>query len=102
VCCVLLALHFVYFLRGYGQKKYCFCLQYTDEFAWQLLEADKPMDIAILKSSVITSELIILHLDTPFRCRFLLIFSDALKAESYRKLRVYLKIKPLIKQESLL
>jgi len=98
--CVLVLLSFYGHFLQYKKHHYCFCLQYTDEFAWQLVEADKPVDISLLKSSVVTSKLIILHIEVQQQFRALLIFSDAVDVESYRKLQVYPKIKPLTKQSS--
>jgi len=79
-------------MRRYRQGLYLLTLKYTQAFAWEWLEGETFSAIRILNSSVLNSFVCVLHVQRQSGSRSLLIFRDAVSAESYRKLRVALKI----------
>jgi len=90
---ILLVCDSLYFhLRRYQKAYYQFSLKYTKEFAWEIFDKNRLTSISILNSSVLTSFVIILHLQIGKRQRTALIFLDAASAEDYRQLLVALKI----------
>lgn len=96
VVCVCASLCF--HMRRYQEGFYLLTLKYTKEFAWELLAADKHKEdpqcsaIQILNSSVLSSFMIVLHVQMQNSSRSLLIFRDAVPDETYRQLKVSLKI----------
>ena len=93
----LLVLMFVcislyFYLRRYQQGFYLCTLKHTTEFSWELFNNNQLTGIRILNSSVLTSFIIILHVETNKKHQTLLICRDAVSAEAYRQLFVALKI----------
>lgn len=84
---------YFYWVR-YERSYYCFTLKYSSEFLWQLTYNDeKPQDIKVFNSTVITSFLVVLHVKTERGNRYFLVLADSTDDESFRKLHVFLKIK---------
>jgi len=85
----------------YQNQSYCFAIKYSPEFLWQLIGNDeKPLNFKILKSTVMTSFLIVLHVKTDNTYRYFLVLADSTDDESFRKLHVLLKINPENKDDS--
>lgn len=84
-----------FYLKRYKQGFYTFTLRHTAEFSWELVEYDDYSCLRILKSSVLTSFIIILQVEVGNKHRSLLICRDAVTAETYRHLFVALKIMTL-------
>lgn len=104
----LLCFLLLQYQRSYQQvAKHSLTLRYSQSLGWQLLENNEFIAIEILKSSVITSVALFLHFKKcdlhthPFKKLFavwqnpdksVVIVYDALNAEDYRRLIVWLKI----------
>lgn len=84
-----------FYLKRYKQGFYTFTLRHTEEFSWELVEHDDYSYLRILKSSVLTSFIIILQVEINKKHRSLLICRDAVSTQTYRKLFVALKIMTL-------
>ena len=84
-----------FYLQRYKQGFYTFCLRHTEEFSWELIENNHYSYLRILKSSVLTSFIIILQVEIDKKHRSLLVCWDAVSAEEYRQLFVALKIMKL-------
>ncbi|OQK17677.1 hypothetical protein AU255_07375 [Methyloprofundus sedimenti] len=84
-----------FYLKRYTQGFYTFTLRHTEEFSWELVEHNDYSYLRILKSSVLTSFIIILQVEIDKKHRSLLICRDAVSAETYRQLFVALKIMTL-------
>jgi len=83
-----------FYWHRYQKRYYCFSLKYSSEFLWQLIyNNEKPVNFKVLKSTVITSFLVVLHVKTAKDYRYFLILADSTDKESFRKLHVFLKIK---------
>ena len=90
---MILVCYSLYFhLRRYRQGFYILTLKHTAEFAWELEQKNNLKGISILNTSVLTSFIIILHVQTNKQHRNLLICRDAVSDEAYRQLLVALKI----------
>ena len=76
----------------YKQGFYLHTLKHTNEFAWELVDKNTISVIRILHSSVLTSFIIILHVEINKKNRNILVCRDAVSAEAYRQLLVALKI----------
>ncbi len=96
ICC-----SFYFHFKRYRQGFYQISIKYTPEFAWELVNKKSINSIRILNSSVITSLLIILHVESKGKRRSLLICKDALSAEKYRQLLVTLKLTAVDKLNSI-
>ena len=79
-------------LQRYKKGFYLFSLKYTTEFAWELFDKNSLAHVRILESSVLTSFIIILHIEINKKHRNILVCRDAVSAEAYRQLFVALKI----------
>ena len=88
---LLIASSLSFHLRRYRLGYYMFTLKHTTEFAWQLC-AEEISSIQILNSTVLTTFVIVLHLQIDNKKRYLLVCRDAVSAEEYRQLIVALKI----------
>ncbi len=89
----LMALSSYFYWQRYQKRYYCFILKYSPEFLWQLIYNDeKPVNFKVLKSTVITSFLIVLHVKIAKSTRYFLVPADSTADESFRKLHVFLKI----------
>lgn len=89
----MLVCYSLYFhLRRYQQGFYLSTLKHTTEFAWELGTKNSVTSIRILNSSVLTSFIIILHVELNKKHRTILVCRDAVSAEAYRQLFVALKI----------
>ena len=64
-------------------------LRYTDKLGWELSTGENYSAVTILKSTVITTEIIFIHLKNK---PALLIANDALSVDDYRQLIVKLKM----------
>lgn len=81
--------------RRYQGCDYCFTLKYSENLFWQLIANEqKPLDLTVLKSTVVTPFLVVLHVKIASEQGYFMIFQDAVDDDSFRKLRVFLKIKP--------
>ncbi|BCG63120.1 MAG: hypothetical protein methR_P0811 [Methyloprofundus sp.] len=89
---VLVCCSFYFHVQRYRQGYYLGTIKYTKEFAWQLATSQQFFAIQIINSSVITSFIIVLHIKVASQHRNLLICSDAIPNETFRQLRVALKI----------
>lgn len=90
---LMLVCYSLYFhLRRYQQGFYLSTLKHTTEFAWELGTKNSVTSIRILNSSVLTSFIIILHVELNKKHRTILVCRDAVSAEAYRQLFVALKI----------
>ena len=90
---VLLLCDSLYFHYRLYQKAYkLLSLKYTTEFAWEIFRNNRLTSIRILNSSVLTSFIIILHIQINKKQRTVLVCRDAVSAEEYRQLLVALKI----------
>ncbi len=80
-------LHFCYQFQPY-------ILSYTADLGWQLCKKNNQLEtVQVLPSTVITTELIVLHLQCQQqKTRRVVIFNDALSDKDYRALVVMLKI----------
>lgn len=79
-------------LLRYRQGFYLLTLKHTTEFSWERVEKNSVTGMRILNSSVLTSQIIILHVKMDKKSRNLLILKDAVSAEAFRQLLVTLKI----------
>ncbi|MCK5870896.1 MAG: hypothetical protein KAG45_09765 [Methyloprofundus sp.] len=86
---------FYFYIQRYRHHYYAFSLKYSAESSWELIEGDDYLAMHILKSSVLTSFIIILHVEIDNKRRSLLVCQDAVSAEEYRRLFVALKIMKL-------
>lgn len=84
-----------FYLRRYRHGFYTFSLRHTEELSWELVESGQYSHLRILKSSVLTSFIIILQVRIAKKQRTLLVCRDAVSAEEYRQLYVALKIMKL-------
>lgn len=90
---LLLICDSLYFhLQRYKKGFYLSILKHTTEFGWELLTKNSWSGIRILDSSVLTSVIIILHVEMGKKHRNILICRDAASADDYRQLLVALKI----------
>lgn len=69
-----------------------YTLKHTDAMGWELSVNNEYQPIQILNSTVITLSAIFLHFNNPTKKQSVLIASDALTEEDYRRLIVRLKI----------
>ena len=89
----MLVCYSLYFhLLRYKQGFYLCTIKHTTEFSWELFNKNQLTSIRILNSSVLTSFVIILHLEINKKRRNVLVCRDAVSAEAYRQLLVALKI----------
>ncbi|NOQ14518.1 MAG: hypothetical protein GQ583_08610 [Methyloprofundus sp.] len=79
-------------LQRYKKAYYLFSLKYTTAFSWELSHNNNLTRMRILDSSVLTSVIIILHVEINKKHRNILVCRDAVSAEAYRQLLVTLKI----------
>lgn len=82
----------LFYLHRYRSGFYRVSLKYSKECAWELLEGDHYSSMRILKSSVLTSFIIILHMLIDNKRRSVLVCCDAVSRDDYRQLLVALKI----------
>ncbi|MEO1882777.1 MAG: protein YgfX [Methyloprofundus sp.] len=83
------------YLQRYRRGFYTLSLKYSAEFSWELIEGDHYSSMRILKSSVLTSFIIVLHTEIDNKRRNLLVCRDAVLGDKYRQLFVALKIMKL-------
>lgn len=89
----ILVCYSLYFhLQRYQQSFYQFTLKHTAEFSWELVHKNSVTGMRILNSSVLSSLIIILHVDINNKHQNLLVCRDAVADEAYRQLLVALKI----------
>ncbi|GFO70964.1 toxin CptA [Bathymodiolus japonicus methanotrophic gill symbiont] len=93
--CLLSVGSFYFYLQRYQQGFYSFSLRYSEELSWELVVNDHHSCLHVLRSTVLTSFIIILQVKIDSRQRSLLVCRDAVSAEEYRKLFVALKIMKL-------
>ena len=86
---------FYFYLQRYKQGFYTFSLRHTEELSWELIENNHYSYLRILKSSVLTSFIVILQVEIEKKHRSFLVCRDAVSAEEYRQLFVALKIMKL-------
>lgn len=90
---VMLICDSLYFhLRRYQKGFYLYSLKHTAEFSWELFSKNSLTGMRILNSSVLSSFVIILHVEINSKHRNLLLCRDAVSAEAYRQVLVALKI----------
>ena len=89
---MLVCYSLTFHLRRYQQGFYLCTLKHTTEFSWELFNNNQLTRIRILNSSVLTSFIIILHVEINKKQQNILIFRDAVSVEAYRQLFVTLKI----------
>ena len=78
--------------RVYGQGNETVTVRYSDAFGWELSVNNEYRAIRILKSTVLTPWVIVLHYQLENKDRHWAIFNDALNKEKYKQLAVQLKI----------
>lgn len=93
--CLLLGYSLYFYLQRYQQGFYNFSLRQSEEFSWELVENNRPSGLRVLRSTVLTSFIIILQVKIDNKHRSLLVCRDAVSAEEYRKLFAALKIMKL-------
>ncbi|NYT47337.1 MAG: hypothetical protein H0A75_06910 [Candidatus Methanofishera endochildressiae] len=84
-----------FYLQRYRCGFYTHSLKYSAEFSWELVEGEHFSSMRILKSSVLTSFIIILHTEIDNKRRNILVCRDAVSGDKYRQLFVALKIMKL-------
>ena len=84
-----------FYLQRYKQGFYTLMLKYSEQFSWELVEHDNFISMRVLKSTVLTPFVIILHVEIDKKYRSILVCRDAVSAEKYRQLFVALKIMKL-------
>jgi len=89
---ILLVYSFYLYIQRYKQGNYMFTLRQTSDLSWEVEDHLGFKGIRILQSSVLTSFIIILHVESENNNSSLLICSDAVSLEAYRQLLVALKI----------
>jgi len=93
VLMMAVSLSAVFYYYRYKNQYDRFTIKHSSEFAWQwLVCGQEPAVLEILKSTVITQWVIVLHVKIDENYRYLLVLADSVDSESYRKLQVRLKI----------
>ena len=93
--CLLPGCSFYFYYQRYQQGFYIFSLRHSEELSWELVENNHHSCLRVLRSTVLTSFIIILQVKIGNKHRSLLVCRDAVSAEEYRKLFVALKIMKL-------
>ena len=83
--------------RTYGPSNDTVMLRYTDAFGWELSVNNEYRPIRIVKSTVVTQWVIVLHYQLDNKIRHWAIFNDTLNKSGYTQLIVQLKIAGLTK-----
>ncbi|MGR9046901.1 MAG: protein YgfX [Gammaproteobacteria bacterium] len=78
--------------RAYGPGKGAVTVRYTDALGWELLVNRQYRPIRILKSTVLTPWVLVLHYRMDDKNRYWAIFNDALDKKSFCRLTAQLKI----------
>jgi len=84
-----------FYMQRYRQGFYTFSLKHTEELSWELVNNQHSSYLRILRSTVLTSFIIILQVKVDNKRRSLLVCRDAVSAEEYRQIYVALKIMKL-------
>jgi len=93
VLMMAVSLSAVFYYYRYKNQYDRFTIKHSSEFAWQwLVCGQEPAVLEILKSTVITQWVIVLHVKIDENYRYLLVLADSVDSESYRKLQIRLKI----------
>ena len=78
--------------RAYGPSNEAYKVRYTDAFGWELSVSNQYRPIRILKSTVLTTWVIVLHYQMDDKKRYCAIYNDALSKEGFCRLTAQLKI----------
>lgn len=84
-----------FYLQRYFRGYYSLSLRYTEGFGWELEGHEDFINMRVLRSTVLTSFIIILHVEIDHRLRSILICKDAVTSEEFRQAFVALKIMQL-------
>jgi hypothetical protein len=84
-----------FYLQRYRYGFYTLSLKYSEELSWEIIEGDHYSSMRILKSTVLTSFVIILHAVIDKKRRNILVCRDAVSGDKYRQMFVALKIMKL-------